>query len=134
MKISKEILPKVDYKGGLKYEIPFGFPKYYNIAPEMTLQYSSLSMGRRSFGVPVGAGWKLSKTTYIRRANSNRGLPNYQSSDIYLLDDTSEIIPCVNGLESASCNTGGSHTFLDENYHQTSYDPIDNKWTITTLG
>ena len=60
-------------------------------------------------------GWSLSGLSVIERASPGKGTPAYDGSDIFLIDGQ-ELVQCVAGTLSPSCDTGGTHATEVESY------------------
>jgi RHS repeat-associated protein len=108
---------KVDgFFGTYQESIPFAVPPYQGMEPALGLQYSSSTVN----GL-VGVGWNLSGFRVIERASRGKGAPNYDGSDIFLLDGE-ELVPCASGSVSPSCTTGGTHSTKLESYTRIKLD------------
>jgi RHS repeat-associated protein len=110
--------------------IPIDAPKFYDITPALALSYSS---GRgEDF---LGVGWGVSGISVIERACPGRGTPNYDASDIYLLDGE-ELSACQAGSVSPSCTTCQSgytcFSTKTESFSRIMYHASYNQWVLTS--
>ena len=104
------------YYGSFGTDVPISVPPFHGIGPKVKLVYSS--GGTSGF---AGSGWTLQATSFIVRASASKGLPKYDSTDIYLLD----------GAELVSCTTlGGTHCTRIQNYSRIKWDSANNRWEV----
>ena len=123
---SAEPQEKVDpFVGSFSTAVPIAVPPFHGIEPSLALTYNS----SRGNGF-VGVGWALSGLSVIERASPGRGAPRHDANDIFLLDGQ-ELIECVAGTVSPSCDTGGSHATKVESYLRIKQDTTANTWEIT---
>ena len=123
---SSEPREKVDpFVGSFSTAVPIQVPPFHGIEPNLALTYNS----SRGNGF-VGVGWQLSGLSTIERASPGEGAPGYDSNDIFLLDGR-ELIACVAGTVSPSCDTGGTHAGEIENYLRIKQDTVSNTWEVT---
>src|SRR5262249_28319443 len=113
------------FHGTYSNNVPIAVPAFRGLEPKIGLRYSS-SNGNGY----VGVGWELGGFSVIERASPGRGAPNYNSSDIFMLDGQ-ELVPCPqSGSVSPSCTTGGTHSAKVESYSKIKFDSVANKWTM----
>jgi RHS repeat-associated protein len=112
------------YSDSISIEVP----AFHGITPELALAYGSTD-GNSELGV----GWSLGGVGIIERASPGKGTPNYDESDIFLLDGQ-ELIACAPDSVSPSCTTGGTHSTKIESYKRIALSGVDSasRWTITT--
>jgi hypothetical protein len=116
--------------GFYQTDIPIEVPAYHGLEPNIRLVYSS-SAGNGWLGV----GWELSAGSYIQRASPGRGAPNYTASDVFLLDGQ-ELLPCVQGMQSPSCQYPASgyaaYTTKIESFRRIAFDPAPQggRWYV----
>ena len=116
--------------GDLSYNVPFMIPEYRGLEPSLGLAYRSRRTGSVDYSSLVGAGWRMTGFSSIRRGTPGRGLPTWDAaSDIYLLDGE-ELVDCA-GITSPGCAAGGTHATQVENYQRIAFDSTDNTWTVT---
>jgi hypothetical protein len=118
-KASQQVSP---FYGSFGYSIPIEVPPFHGLEPRLALSYSS--EGRDGI---VGVGWSLSGFSTIERANSGRGTPRFDSSDIFLLDGQ-ELVACIGGSVSPSCTSGGTHSTKIESYLKIRFDSPN--WSV----
>ncbi|WAS90514.1 SpvB/TcaC N-terminal domain-containing protein [Nannocystis punicea] len=107
--------------------IPIEVPAFRGITPELALTYDSSGENGES-----GVGWSLDGAGVVERASPGKGAPNYDATDIFLLDGK-EMVACAPGSVSPSCTTGGTHSTKVENYERIALSGtgVDSRWTIT---
>lgn len=120
-KAAEQVLP---FYGSFSYSVPIEVPPFRGLEPRLALAYSS--EGRNGF---AGAGWNLAGFSTIERANAGRGTPNYNASDIFLLDGQ-ELYPCQAGSVSPSCTSGGNYSTKVDSYLKIRFDAPSNWWTV----
>ncbi len=113
------------FVGSFSTSVPIQVPGFHGIAPRLALTYNS----SRGNGL-AGVGWSLSGLSVIERASPGKGTPAYDGSDIFLLDGQ-ELVPCVAGTMSPSCDTGGTHSTEVESYLRIKQDATANTWEVT---
>ncbi len=113
------------FVGSFSTAVPIQVPGFHGIAPSLALTYNS----SRGNGL-AGVGWSLSGLSVIERASPGKGTPAYDGSDIFLLDGQ-ELVPCVTGTISPSCDTGGTHATEVESYIRIKQDTTANTWEVT---
>ncbi len=113
------------FVGSFSTAVPIQVPGFHGIAPSLALTYNS----SRGNGL-AGVGWSLSGLSAIERASPGKGTPAYDGSDIFLLDGQ-ELVPCVTGTISPSCDTGGTHATEVESYLRIKQDTTANTWEVT---
>lgn len=112
------------YLGSYNYSYPIKVPSFHGIEPKLSFAYNSNSKDGW-----LGQGWSLTGLPVIDRASPGKGAPAFDASDIYLLDGE-ELVPCVTGMEAASCAAGGTHTTKIESYLKIVRDTAANTWTV----
>jgi hypothetical protein len=110
--------------GSFSQVVAIEVPAFRDLEPRLALGYSS--QGR---GGLAGVGWGVSGFSAIERASPGLGSPQYDASDVYVLDGR-ELLACTAGSTSPSCTTGGSHTSKDESYLKIQFDSGTNSWTV----
>jgi len=91
--------------GSFTQTIPIEVPSFFGIEPKLSLSYDW-----KGGNGPLGMGWRVDGLSVIQRASPGRGVPTYDSSDVYLLDGQ-ELAPCgQTGTANASCSASGTHT------------------------
>ena len=113
------------FVGSFSTAVPIQVPGFHGIAPNLALTYNS----SRGNGL-AGVGWSLSGLSTIERASPAKGTPAYDASDIFLLDGQ-ELVPCVTGTVSPSCDAGGTHATEVESYIRIKQDTTANTWEVT---
>ena len=120
--------------GDLAYSVDFVVPEFRGLEPELALSYRSRNVAKIGMSSIVGAGWRLTGFSAIRRGTPGRGLPTFDPNyDIYLLDGE-ELIACVDidpSHSSPGCTAGGTHAPRVESYRRIAYDGVANTWTVT---
>ncbi len=127
-----EELPEARSNGTLGYSFSLDLPVYRDLEPRIALTYASSRKTKTSgfYQGWLGYGWGLSGFDVIERARPRRGVPAYDANDIYLLNGV-ELVPCVTGTVSPSCDTGGTHATENESYLRIKQDAGANTWEIT---
>src|SRR5262245_19553304 len=110
--------------GSFSNSVAIQVPAFHGLEPRLALGYSS--EGRNGF---VGVGWSLSGFSTIQRVSAGRGTPNFDSTDIYLLDGQ-ELVACQSGMVSPSCTTGGTHATKIESYLRIQFNSGANLWYV----
>ena len=121
--------------GDLSYSVQFMIPDYRGLEPNLGLAYRSRRTGSVDYSNLVGAGWRMTGFSSIRRGTPGRGLPTWHAvRDSYLLDGE-ELSTCseITGASGTSpgCSLGGTHATQVETYQRIAYDFPTNSWTIT---
>jgi hypothetical protein len=127
----------VDELGAFQTEFRVEVPEYHGLEPRITLAYDS-SLGNGLLGV----GWRLQAGSLITRVSPRRGVPRFDSSDIYLLDG-GELVACVTPSDSPSCTTAASavgagivpgtavfYSTRVESYQRIAFDPPSGTWSV----
>lgn len=128
----EEQIPEARGNGTLGYSFALDLPAYRGLGPRIALTYAS-SRKTKTGGLYqgwLGYGWGVSGFDVIERARPRRGVPAYDANDIYLLNGV-ELVPCVTGTVSPSCDTGGTHATENESYLRIKQDVAANSWEIT---
>lgn len=128
----EEQIPEARGNGTLGYSFALDLPAYRGLEPRIALTYAS-SRKTKTGGLYqgwLGYGWGLSGFDVIERARPRRGVPAYDANDVYLLNGV-ELVPCVAGMVSPSCDTGGTHATENESYLRIKQDVAANTWEIT---
>ncbi len=128
----KEQIPEVLGNGTLGYSFALDLPGYRGLEPRIALTYAS-SRKTMTGGIYqgwLGYGWGLSGFDVVERASQNGNVPEFDVDDVYLLNGV-ELVPCVTGTVSPSCDTGGTHATENESYLRIRQDTSANTWTIT---
>lgn len=127
-----EVMQRRDWKveisqGSAGTQIDLDVPAFHEIAPRLSLAYDSSIQGGW-----LGAGWALNGVSRIERVIKGRGVPKYETTDVFLLDGQ-ELIPCATGSVSPSCTNGGTHSTKMENYFRIALSGSGTtaQWTIT---
>jgi YD repeat-containing protein len=109
--------------------IPIVVPPFHDIAPRLTLAYTTSGQSGQ-----LGQGFSLSGFDLIERVSPGRGAPSYSDSDNYALGGE-ELIPCAQVTASPGCQaiadgTLGFATKI-ESYSRVRLDTTTGKWTVT---
>ena len=94
--------------GSYRTSIPIEVPPYHGLEPKLALSY--VSGGPNGF---VGVGWTLSGLSSVKRASAGMGVPNFDATDIHLLDGQ-QLIRCADipaGVAPPPGCTNPSSTF-----------------------
>jgi len=110
--------------GSFSQVVAIEVPAFRGVEPRLALGYTS--QGRGGF---AGVGWGVSGFSTVERMSPGFGTPQYDATDIYVLDGR-ELIACPAPTTSPSCTTGGSHTTKDESYLKVKFDSGANSWTV----
>jgi hypothetical protein len=116
------VVPSHAQQGGFAQVVPIEVPGFHGVEPRLALGYSS----ERPNGF-VGVGWGLSGLSGLVRTKGGRGIPRFDSSDVFVLDGQ-ELLPCAPGMASPSCTTGGTHTTKNESYLRIRLEA--DAWTV----
>ena len=128
MSVESKALP-VQNDGAFRARIPIDVPSYYGVTPNLALQYHS--NGRD--GV-VGSGWSLSGVSVIQRTSFTRGTPQWDSTDVYVLDGQL-LVPREEYSGGQPINT---HATAVESYlrikrdDRGTIDENDDWWVVTS--
>src|SRR6266545_2809561 len=122
--VTTDVSAQATTNGAYSTSVKIEVPSFHGIEPQISLLYNS----NAGMGL-IGRGWDLHATSYITRASLRRGVPKYDSSDIFLLDGM-ELIPCGAGSTSPSCTTGGTHSTKIENFKRIKQDTVNNQWVV----
>ncbi|MFB9978214.1 RHS repeat-associated core domain-containing protein [Mesorhizobium kowhaii] len=125
-------LPKTAGNGNLGYTIGIDVPAFHGIEPQITLTYNSsrkTKLGGLYQGW-LGYAWGLDGFDVIERASPGYGMPNFDATDVYLLDGQA-MVACVAGMVSPSCSTGGTHATENESYRRVTRIDATNEWKVT---
>ena len=106
------------FYGAYQTAIPIEVPKFFGIAPSLQLAYSSSH--RNGF---VGIGWSLSGFPSIERMSAGRGAPNFDDSDIFVLDGQ-ELVE--------STELGGTHATKIQTYVRIKHNESTDEWIVTS--
>lgn len=129
---SAEVMQRRDWKveisqGTASARVDIEVPAFHEVTPKLSLTYDSSIQGGW-----LGAGWAFNGVSRIERVIKGRGVPKYDTSDVFLLDGQ-ELIPCATGSVSPSCTNGGTHSTKMENYLRIALSGSGTtaQWTIT---
>ncbi|MCV3243118.1 RHS repeat-associated core domain-containing protein [Mesorhizobium sp. ZC-5] len=138
--IEKPSMPgEMDSTGNLTYDIPIEVPAFRGLEPSIALNFNS-SRKTKTGGLYqgwLGYGWGLDGFDVIERASPGYGLPDFDASDIYLLNGA-ELVPCAQaaaGAPSCAAGVGGTHVTEVESYRRialTGSGP-SSLWKVTDL-
>jgi RHS repeat-associated protein len=93
--------PDGEYRHSLSVDVP----SFHGLEPPVGLQYNSSSGN----GI-AGWGWSLIGDSVIERTARRRGVPAFDSSDVFLLDGNA-LVPCAaQPSPGPSCTAGGTHS------------------------
>ena len=124
--------PQAMFNGSFTQSVPIEVPAFRGLEPKLRLVYDSnhgANAGGHNAGW-IGTGWHLEGISEIVRVSPRRGAPKFDATDTWTLDGE-ELIACVAGMESPSCQTGGSHTTRVESYRRIVYDTQQEHWRVT---
>lgn len=124
--------PQAMFNGSYTHSIPIEVPAFRGYEPKLKLVYDS-NHGLRAGGHNpgwLGSGWHLEGISEIVRVSPRRGTPRFDVTDTWTLDGE-ELVACVAGMESPSCQNGGTHTGRVENYRRITLDSTANQWRVT---
>ncbi|XWN32955.1 MAG: toxin TcdB middle/N-terminal domain-containing protein [Devosia sp.] len=125
--------PQTFSNGAFVHRIPIETPDFHDIEPNLSLVYSSNQRLRYSGLVQglTGVGFRLDGIPVIERARRNRGVPAFDSNDVYLLSGQ-EMVRCSDAARSPSCEVpGGNWTTRIESYQRIRYAGGNNEWIVT---
>lgn len=106
----------VDATGRFTTSVPIEVPAFRGLEPSLSLRYDSGT--GNGF---VGVGWTLTGVSVVERAGPGRGVPRYDSADIFLLD----------GQELLACTTlGGTHCPRQQSFQRVRRDTANNRWEV----
>jgi RHS repeat-associated protein len=114
----------VDSNGSYETTIAIEVPEFHGIEPRVALTYHS-----GSGNGPVGVGWRLLASSAIVRASVRLGAPNFDGTDVFLMDGD-ELVPCATGSRSPSCTSGGTHSTRIESFRRIQYHSGTDTWTL----
>ena len=127
----------MDSFGAFTTGVPIEVPAFHGIEPALSLSYNS-----RGGDGWLGIDWRLDGLWSIQRASPGKGVPRFDSSDIFLLNGV-ELHPCPPDSQPASspsCTSaraafGSSNGFYyahTENFQRIQFnsDPNVNEWYI----
>ncbi len=112
-------------QGDFVYSVDFEVPAFFNVTPQLSLNYSSAGPRFGSSSVLAGPGWNLGGFSEIRHTSLQGGLPGAGSE--YQING-SRLMPCSAGTPSASCSTGGNYVPRWEDYRQ--YKKVSDEWFV----
>lgn len=124
--------PQAMFNGSFTQNVPIEVPAFRGHEPKLRLVYDS-NHGLRAGGMNagwIGHGWHLEGPSEIVRIAPRRGAPKFDSTDTFMLDGE-EMVVCAAGMESPSCQHGGTHTMRVENYRRIAFDGSTNSWRVT---
>ena len=124
--------PQAMFNGSFTQSVPIEVPTFRGHEPKLKLVYDSnhgTNAGGHNAGW-IGVGWHLEGISEIVRVSRRRGAPKFDATDTWTLDGE-ELIACATGVESPSCQTGGSHATRVESYRRIAYNSSDNRWKVT---
>jgi RHS repeat-associated protein len=106
--------------GGWKYSVPIEVPAFRGLEPKIDLRYNSSAPN----GI-AGVGWSVGGFSEITRSpvDWNLGLP------VFFLDGQ-KLVACVSGMQSASCQTNGTHATEIETYLRVQYVASEDAWNV----
>src|SRR5262245_45427370 len=84
-------------QGSFSQAIPIEVPAYRGLEPRLALTYSSER--RNGF---AGVGWGLSGFSSVVRTSGGRGVPRFDSKDVFVLDGQ-ELVTCPPPSPSPGC-------------------------------
>ncbi|MGV2974287.1 RHS repeat domain-containing protein [Roseibium alexandrii] len=119
----------IGFKGAFAQKITFKVPEWRGLEPKLGISYDSSRANSYGPNDVLGAGWRLSGLSTIQRASPRRGTPNFDSSDIWLLDGH-ELVDC-GSYAGAGCGSGATHATWIENYQRIKQVSANNTWEIT---
>lgn len=114
-----------EFHGSFQTSISIEAPAYFGVTPSVDLQYDSTTGNGYA-----GLGWQIGGFSTIDRAGTNKGMPRYDSSDIWLASGY-EVMPCSLATDTAvSCSSGGTHFAKMESYNKFVYNEAASEWTV----
>jgi YD repeat-containing protein len=131
--LTRVAVPRTDRNdGALRYDIAIDAPSFRGLEPRISLHYNSSRKTRLggTYQGWLGYGWGIEGFDVIERASVGRGLPAYDSNDVYLLNGV-ELVACGEETVSPSCATGGTHATEIESYRRISRNTTSNIWKVT---
>ena len=131
-KTPEAVTPEAKGNGSIGYVHAIDLPEFRGLEPKLKLSYTSSRKTRTGgqYQGWLGYGWGLDGIDVIERARPRQGVPAFDANDIFVLNGT-ELVPCVAGMVSPSCSTGGTHATENESYLRIKLDSIANQWEIT---
>ncbi len=114
--------------GSYSQSVSIAVPGFHGIEPQLALQYNS-SRGNDTPGV----GWKLGGFPSIDRVSTGHGAARFDATDIFMLDDGVDLVPCAPGSVSPSCTAqvgGVAYSTKYESYERIQFNPAANVWTV----
>ncbi|MEX3012104.1 SpvB/TcaC N-terminal domain-containing protein, partial [Hoeflea sp. TYP-13] len=133
VKIPTGVSPTASGRGNASYEYGLDLPGFRGLEPAIELQYDSSRKTKRGgrYQGWLGYGWGIDGFDVIERVSEGRGLAYYDDSkDVFLLNGY-ELVECVAGTASPSCDNGGTHATQIESYQRIVYRVGTNSWEIT---
>jgi RHS repeat-associated protein len=135
IKLAGSANANVDASGTYHESVAIQVPSYHGLEPNLNLFYKSSSGN----GI-LGVGWNLSGDFSIIRVSAGKGSPNYDASDVYLLNGM-ELIRCQSstasqvGTDSPSCKYPASSAYISyttriESFQRIAYDQGTNYWYV----
>lgn len=131
--------PKQFSNGSFTHRVPIDVPEFYGIEPTLAIVYNSnarLRYNGLTKGL-LGVGSRLAGIPVIERARPRRGVPRFNTNDIYMLNGQ-EMIACADiapSRSSPSCQNGGTHATRVESYQRIRRfghsNPAFVAWEIT---
>ena len=127
--------PDTPYNGAFTRSIALKVLPFFGHTPKIVFGYNSgdnRMHGGNGFS-PLGVGWSLSGGSLIERISAHGGVPKYDSTDAFKLDDDT-LLSCTtdSGTRSTpSCNAGGNYTPRFETFQRVSFNAGPNTWTVT---
>jgi RHS repeat-associated protein len=130
--IQKASVPEIASTGSMTQDIGIDVPAFRGLEPKISLHYDS-SRKTKIGGLYqgwLGYGWGLEGIHVIERASPGYGAPQFEASDVFLLNGQ-QLVACGSGVNSPSCTTGGTHTTENESYRRISFNGSTNEWVVT---
>ena len=131
-KTPEAVTPEAKGNGSIGYVHAIDLPDFRGLEPKLKLSYTSSRKTKTGgqYQGWLGYGWGLDGVDVIERARPRQGVPAFDANDIFVLNGT-ELVPCVAGMVSPSCSTGGTHATENESYLRIKLDSTANQWEIT---
>ncbi|MEX3012099.1 SpvB/TcaC N-terminal domain-containing protein, partial [Hoeflea sp. TYP-13] len=133
VKIPTGEFPTASGRGNASYEYGLDLPGFRGLEPAIGLQYDSSRKTKRGgrYQGWLGYGWGIDGFDVIERVSEGRGLAYYDDAkDVFLLNGY-ELVECVAGTVSPSCDNGGTHATQIESYQRIKFSSGTNSWEIT---
>lgn len=124
--------PDVPFNGAFSRSIDLDVPPFFELTPKLSLGYNSGDYrirGGNGFS-PLGVGWTLSGGSVIERQSDRGGVPRFDGTDTFVLDDNG-LVACSAYPSTPSCSSGGTHTTRYETYERIVRNTSANSWEVT---